>query len=561
MERGKARGRLWTRCLTVFAGTVLSACVTATQPGSGADRGAAETLSAAEVAGASALRQVMADHPDLLAPQAAFVRAFYDRRNHRLAWTGPDGITEQGQQVRAVLATAWTDGVTGFAPPAVPPVPSGSTSPETGSWTPARAARHDAALTAALASYVHAALGRRPAWAPPLQNGVLGALEAIADEDPRAERPGRLFRLFDEGDRQARLRRGILRYHALAESGGWPRVPTVGPKLEPGDRHADVVTVRARLGRTGDFDPVAAPVTVDTTMMDDTLVAAVKRFQARHGLAVDGKVGPRTRAAMALPARERVERMVINLRRLRDMPPAPPGRSVEVNIAGATLEGQEDGRTTFRTDVIVGMPDRPTPILRSAINRLVLNPTWTVPTTIAQKDILPRLREDPEYLAKNNFRLFDGWSGDSVELDPAAIDWTAEDVDIRALRLRQSPGWGNALGRIKFLFPNSHAVYLHSTPSRGLFARSTRAFSSGCVRVRDPLDLATFLLDEPETWTPETLRAGMEAGATRTLRPRRSVPLALVYLTAWVDETDTVHFRRDIYGHDAQESQAVANAL
>jgi murein L,D-transpeptidase YcbB/YkuD len=420
-------------------------------------------------------------------------------------------------------------------------------------------ARRDASLTAALADYVHSALPLRPAWALPIAEGVLGALEGIVADDPEAARPGRLFRLVSEDDRYARLRRGLLRYHGLAEAGGWPLIEAKGPKLEPGDRHGDILVVRARLRATGDH--LDGPVPADPERIDPDLAAAIERFQARHGLTVDGILGPRTRAALAVSAEDRVRQMALNLRRLREMPPPPAGRSVEVNIAGAALEGRENGVTTFRTDVIVGMEDRPTPRLRSAINTLVLNPTWTVPTSIASKDLLPKLRDDPEYLTRNNFQVFDGWTRESVELDPATIDWHAEDLDIRGLRLRQRPGAGNALGAIKFLFPNDHDVYLHSTPSRGLFARSERTFSSGCVRVRDPLDLATFVMNESETWNPETLKGRMAGGQTRSLHPRQSVPVALVYFTAWVDEAGTAQFRRDVYGHDARDMAMMARSM
>lgn len=519
--------------------------------GAGPGRSAAagsEAGIAVDPAHVAALSALIEQKPDVLAPQTTFARSFYERRQFRPAWTGAHGWTERGQQVHAVLATAWADGLTPIKAPEEPSVGANGLSPDS-------VARHDVALTAALAAYAHAAIAKRPAWAPKITAGVPGALAEIASDDPDAARPGRLFRLLSEDDRQALLRRGLLAYQALADAGGWPRVSPKGDKLEPGMSHPDVAAIRKRLHATGDLAAAEGGNT-----MSPGLVAAIKRFQARHGLAVDGRVGPQTRAAMAVSTQDRVRQMALNLKRLRSQPPEPGGRSVEVNIAGAALEGRENGRTVFRTDVIVGTKARPTPRLRSAINRMVLNPTWTVPHTIAREDILPKLREDPEYLAKNNFQVFDGWGGESSELDPAEMDWSADDIDITGLRLRQRPGGGNALGRIKFLFPNEHAVYLHSTPSRGLFARSTRTFSSGCVRVRDPLDLASFLLDDPETWTSETVKSRINSGRTQTVRPNRSVPVSLVYLTAWVAEDGTVNFRPDVYGHDQREMATLADA-
>jgi len=548
-------GRFGLAAVLLLSVSLVAGCVAVDGRGgsAGAGRGGAGADGsgggvAVDPAHVAALAALIEQHPDVLAPQTTFARSFYERRQFRPAWTGSQGWTERGRQVHAVLATAWADGLTRIKAPNAPAVGANGLSPDS-------VARHDAALTAALASYVHAAIAKRPAWAPKITAGVPGALAEIASDDPDAARPGRLFRLLGQGDRQALLRRGLLAYQALAEAGGWPRVAPRGDKLEPGMSHADVAVIRKRLHATGDL--VAAD---GGNTLSPTLVAAIKRFQARHGLAVDGRVGPQTRAAMAVSTQDRVRQMALNLKRLRSQPPEAGGRSVEVNIAGAALEGRENGRTVFRTDVIVGTKARPTPRLRSTINRMVLNPTWTVPHTIAREDILPKLREDPEYLAKNNFQVFDGWGGESSELDPAEMDWSAEDIDITGLRLRQRPGGGNALGRIKFLFPNEHAVYLHSTPSRGLFARSTRTFSSGCVRVRDPLDLASFLLNETETWTPEAVKARINSGRTQTVRPNRSVPVSLVYLTAWVAEDGTVNFRRDVYGHDQREMATLADA-
>ncbi|SDE31448.1 L,D-transpeptidase family protein [Rhodospira trueperi] len=548
------------RALMVCAGLlgvvlVVSACQTIAPggplPATGSSD-AATTVSRADAEAAAALRQVIEAEPAVLAPQTAFARAFYERRQFRPAWTTPIGLDERGRQVQAVLETAWADGLGSVA------VPVAAESGE-GPLDAVTRARRDASLTAALADYVHSALPLRPVWAPPIAEGVLGALEAIAADDPSATRPGRLFRLVSEDDRHARLRRGLLRYHALADAGGWPLIEADGPKLEPGDRHGDILVVRARLRATGDLS--GGPVPADPERIDPDLAAAIERFQARHGLTVDGILGPRTRAALAVSAEDRVRQMALNLRRLSQMPPPPGGRSVEVNIAGAVLEGREDGVTIFRTDVIVGMEDRPTPRLRSAINTLVLNPTWTVPTSIASEDLLPKLRDDPEYLTRNSFQVFDGWTRESEELDPATIDWHSEDLDIRGLRLRQRPGASNALGAIKFMFPNDHDVYLHSTPSRGLFARSERTFSSGCVRVRDPIDLATFVMNEPEAWNPETFKGRMASGQTRSVHPGQSVPVALVYFTAWVDEAGTVQFRRDVYGHDARDMAMMARSM
>lgn len=484
-------------------------------------------------------------------PSAAYAAAFYQARAFAPAWTDASGPTARGHVVREVLSTAWADEIYGLT---VPPAP---TPPHDGPLSPDAIVEHDIALSGALADYIDRATARRPPWASPLLGGVTGAMAEIAVEDVTDAAPGRLFHIVAENDRFARLRRGLLQYQALVDAGGWPAVSPDGPKIEPGGQDPEIRAIRARLRATNDLPPPVPPMlTADASTLDPSLEVAVRRFQARHGLAVDGTIGPRTRTALAMPVERRVQQMALNLRRLRDMPPAPDGRSVEVNIAGATLDGRDNGVTVFQTDVIVGMRDRPTPRLSSAINQLVLNPTWTVPTSIAEKDILPKLRDDPGYLAANGFQLFDGWTSAAAEIDPLTVDWDAPNVNIRAMRLRQAPGGGNALGRIKFLFPNQHDVYLHSTPSHGLFGRSLRTFSSGCVRVRDPLDLAVFILNEPDTWTRETLAARIQSGETRTLRLAHAVPVSIIYLTAWVAEDGTIQFRRDVYDLDARSLAA-----
>jgi len=536
---------------TILATVALGGCVTdlggSHTASPGIHRATASPGIAAPGIAADAIQTLLQTDSVLVdARTAPTVLAFYRQRQNAPAWTDGRGLTDLGRQLRDVLETAWVDGITDLPPL---PAPGAATTND-----PAALARLDVALTSALAAYVQRAMGIRPPYGTPWPGDATTTLIDISHDDPGAGRPGALFHVFGLEDRQARLRRAVLSYEAIARSGGWPTPPATGPKLEPGAVHPDISRVRARLEMSGDH---TGPAPANPALYDAALAGSVRRFQDRHGLAVDGKIGPNTRAALAVPIDQRLRQMALNLKRLRDMPPAPPGRSVEVNIPAAHLEGRDNGITTFHTDVIVGRSDRQTPELTSAINLMVLNPTWTVPTTIAQRDILPKLQNDPDYLERSGFTVFSGWDREAEKLDPASIDWTAEDVNIRALRLRQAPGGGNALGRIKFMFPNDHDVYLHSTPSRSLFARAERTFSSGCVRLEDPMDFAEFLMNE-EGQTAEALLARINRGGTQTVRPRQSVPLSIIYVTAWVDETGTVQFRDDVYGHDAQQMNRIA---
>ncbi|GAB4359864.1 MAG: L,D-transpeptidase family protein [Immundisolibacter sp.] len=351
------------------------------------------------------------------------------------------------------------------------------------------------------------------------------------------------------------LCQALGRYRALAAAGGWPRLPD-GPTLRAGDRSAAVALLRRRLTREG-VEPVAQ---ADSEGFDADLEDAVRRFQARHGLQVDGVVGPRTRAALNISAAQRVDQLIANLERRRWLGQAPGRRQVRVNAAAFTLDAIEGDAAALHMRVVVGRPYRPTPEFSDRIRYLVLNPYWEVPTRLAVKDILPAIQRDPGYLASEHLRVLSGWGPDARELDPAAIDWRRLRRHV-PYRLRQDPGPWNALGRIKFMFPNAHDVYLHDTPSRGLFAHAERSFSSGCIRVERALALADWLLQDDPQWTPAALREAIDSGRTRTVNLRAPVPVHLLYWTAWVDSDGRVQFRRDLYRRDPALAAALITPI
>lgn len=357
----------------------------------------------------------------------------------------------------------------------------------------------------------------------------------------------------------SRLQDALRQYRALANGGGWPGVPP-GPTLRPGDRDPAVEAVRARLAREGMDGPVGAPAGTAGDLFDAPLEAAVRNFQARHGLDVDGAVGRRTRAALNTPTMARVGQIAANLERRRWLGSAPGRQQVRVNVAAFTLEAIDGPEVALRMRVIVGRPYRPSPEFSDRIRYLVLNPYWEVPPKLAAQDKLPLIRRDPDYLAREHLRVLRGWGEQARELDPAGIDWQRVRAPV-PFRLRQDPGPWNALGRIKFMFPNSHDVYLHDTPSRELFAPAERGFSSGCIRVQQPRALADWLLKDDSRWSPEALRVAIDSGQTRTVNLRQPVPVYLLYWTAWVGSDGAVQFRRDIYDRDAPLAAALAAPL
>jgi len=336
----------------------------------------------------------------------------------------------------------------------------------------------------------------------------------------------------------------LATHRALAARGTWPQVGP-GDTLKPGQHDSRIPALRARLARSGDLALSAAAAS--DTRYDDHLVTAVETFQRRHGLSVDGAVGRATLAALNVSVDERIAQIRINLERIRWAFRDRSDEFVAVNIAAFEAVYFDDGVRRWRGRAIVGRPYRQTPIFKDEITYVEVNPTWTVPPTILREDILPKLRRDPGYLRAHNLRVIDPNGG---PISAASIDWSAVSAARFPYLLRQMPGPDNALGRIKFMFPNPHAVYLHDTPARTLFDRAERSFSSGCIRIEDPLTLAVLLLGDESRWDRAALDRVIANGQTRRIDLPHKVPILLLYLTAFPGEHGEFQFRRDIYARD-----------
>ncbi|MEJ8571172.1 L,D-transpeptidase family protein [Microbaculum marinum] len=347
--------------------------------------------------------------------------------------------------------------------------------------------------------------------------------------------------LAPQTDEYLRLATMLAEYREMAALGGWPTVPD-GETLKPGMDDPRVPALRQYLSAVGDYlgDPDDP-----STLFDEELEASVNRFQERHGIDVDGAVGPATLAEMNTPIEERIETMELNMERRRWMVDDLGERYVFVNLADQVLKVVDNGRTIHTARTVVGKPYTRTPVFDEIMQYVVINPDWTVPNSIARNEYLPKLRKSPGALAAQNIHVYAG----NGRIDPYSVDWNAISPSNFRYTLRQDPGPGNALGQIKFMFPNQYNIYIHDTPSKGLFARSSRAFSHGCVRVQDPVELGAVILGT-QGWTAEKIRSVIASGKKTVVNLEEPLPVHVTYLTAWVNKDGTVNFRNDIYNRD-----------
>lgn len=366
---------------------------------------------------------------------------------------------------------------------------------------------------------------------------------------------GAFHALLPRNPAYARLEESLAQLRRDASSEGWSPVPDGEAPLEPGDESERVPALAARLAASGDLPAELAERAGN--VYDEELAAAVEAFQRRHGLEPDRVVGRRTLAALNVPVERRIDQIRVNLERWRWLPRDLGARRVEVNIAGFRLRVVEDGRTVLPLRVIVGKRYTRTPVFSASMTYLVLNPYWNVPASIARGEILPDLQADPSYLTRNRYRLFTGSGPGASEVDPASVDWSQVTARDFSYFVRQEPGAGNSLGRVKFMFPNPYSVYLHDTPQRALFDRAQRIFSHGCIRVEKPVELAAFLLRDDPDWTAERIQQVIDSGQQRTLTLAEPVPVHVLYWTAWIDDEGTVQWREDVYDRDPPVLQAL----
>lgn len=384
-------------------------------------------------------------------------------------------------------------------------------------------------------------------------------LAPVVDIDNRRESSvGTMFdRLPPAAPGYHRLRQARLMLLPLVHQ--WPQWPAIaeGDAIKPDAVDARLPAIAERLQLLGD-----APATLIVgEQYDAALQLAVRHFQARHGLDVDAVIGGGTVRALNVSPAERLRQIDVALERWRWLPQTLGDRFVLVNIAGFELAVFDRGEIALRKRVVVGKDYRRTPVFSDRIRYLEFNPTWTVPNKLAVQDELPQIRRDPTFLQRLGFIVYQGWGDNRRVVDPASVDWQRVPTKPFPYYFVQQPGPLNALGQIKFMFPNRFDVYLHDTPSRALFGRAERSFSSGCVRVQDPLALATLLLGWDQGWTGAEVDAVIAQRERRVVPLKSPIPVHIQYATAWVERDGTVQFRRDIYKRDGALAAALEAPL
>lgn len=348
------------------------------------------------------------------------------------------------------------------------------------------------------------------------------------------------------------LDNAIERYERIVQRGGWNAIPK-GRTIRPGDDDDRIPAIKARLRATGDLG--SSQSYFETLSFDDRVERAVRRYQGRNGLRVTGRVDRATLAALNIPAKARLDQLILNRRRIADLLGSRvENRYVLVNVPAFQLEAVENYEVKQRHRVIVGREGRETPDLKGQIKALNFFPYWRVPTSIATLDLIPRLQREPQYLNEEGIRIYDG-SYDGPEIQQSQINWST--IDTTRIRFKQDPGDRNALGLVRLDMSNEHGVYMHDTPMKNLFGQAGRAFSAGCVRVQGVFDLAEWIAQYEPGWEqPGRVRAVLDGGQPLDLNLSRPVPVIFAYITAWAEPDGEVNFRHDLYNRDGSATLA-----
>ena len=337
------------------------------------------------------------------------------------------------------------------------------------------------------------------------------------------------------------LKKALIRYRAIEKGGGLPHITTASLPLRKGDSTDVVIQVSKSLAATGDYTYTDAG-----SVYTDSLAVAVARYQQRMGLRETGIIDSSTLAEINVPIDARIRQIMLNMERLRWMPDSLPPAYLLVNIPEYRLHVSQHGQDTFSMDAVVGMAAHETSIFTGRLSVVAFSPYWNVPVSIIKNEMLPKLKHDRGYLSRENLEVL----SHGTVIDPSDINWDSYKITV-PFEIRQKPGPKNSLGLVAFFFPNTFDIYLHDTPAQSLFSKTDRAFSHGCIRLAEPEKLADYIFRKDSTMQPDHIRELMDAHVERKFSVKPSIPVYIVYFTAWVDHAGHICFRHDIYGHDA----------
>lgn len=348
-------------------------------------------------------------------------------------------------------------------------------------------------------------------------------LEPLAMADSLLNKKHSDDKYYEEvNDMYAGLKKNLLLYYDVAKAGGWPAIPVIKSSLKKGSTDPSIPVIKKRLQLTQDMAGMDS-----TDAFTDTLELAVMKFQARHGYKSDGIITGQLIRDMNVPAKERLKQILLNMDRMRWMPQKPAGNLIIVNIPGFILHVMDGKSKVFDMVVVVGQVGHNTMMFNGDLNQIIFSPYWNVPQSIIKNEIMPAIKRNPNYLANKNMEQIGNY-------------------------IRQKPGPGNALGKVKFIFPNSFNMYFHDTPAKSLFGQDKRAFSHGCVRLSEPQKMAEWLLRNDRDWPKEKIVNAMNQTHETSVKLKETIPVFIIYYTAWVDETGQLNFRDDVYQHDKE---------
>ena len=461
------------------------------------------------------------------------LRSFYNARNYQFAWFSPDGLTEQARGFWNLheYYTAYSDDTTMHDKKLERRMDAyimeeelnPSKSDKSVLETELTLTQHFIEYT--LKNYEKGYIKRKELerFIPRKRLDAMYLADSLLDKKHKDDK-------YYENVNEAykKLKDQLGKYYAIQSKGGWQPITMEEKKLKRGDSSIAIMNIKKRLMISGELAAQDS-----SNFFSDTLETAVKAFQSRHGLTDDGIITQAVIKEMNVSALQRIQQILMNMDRMRWMPSRPDGNMIMVNIPEFVLHLWEGNKKAFDMDVVVGKEGHNTMMFTGNLNQVVFSPHWNVPPSIVQKEILPAMEKNPNYLAKENMEI----TGHDDEGLP---------------EIRQKPGGKNALGKVKFLFPNSFNIYFHDTPAKDLFNRTKRAFSHGCIRLSDPVKMANYLLRNDPSWPPEKIQEAMNSGKEKFVKLKDPIPVFITYYTAWVDEYGQMNFREDIYGHDAK---------